>query len=209
MPQLNARLYTLNAKKGFTLISAGRLARLKSSQWRSSDINVRHSGFTLIELLVVIAIIGILAAFAFASFGGAQARARDSQRKNDLNQLQKALQLYYNDHGYFPSNAGDTQASFCWFDPQTDPCTLLKSVLEPAYIKKLPFDPKSDNFHLYKYCAILTGSTANQYYLFSGFENTSDHQINYSSLPAGLLNSGLCGNYVNGSPNAVYWVTNP
>ncbi len=110
--------------------------------------NVRKSkGFTLIELLVVIAIIGVLAAFAFASFGGAQARARDAQRKNDLKVIQKTLQLYYQDHNAYPiatgwesSEVGDAAANNAasWIYDQPTGTPLV-----PNYIKKLPTDPKS------------------------------------------------------------------
>src|SRR3990167_2999854 len=50
--------------------------------------------FTLIELLVVIGIIGTLSALTLPNFMSARERARDSQRKNDLKQIQKALELY-------------------------------------------------------------------------------------------------------------------
>src|SRR3990167_10302283 len=64
----------------------------------------KPSGFTLIELLVVIAIIGILASFAIASFSSAQAKARDSRRKADLDAIVKALELARSDSsgGYSP-----------------------------------------------------------------------------------------------------------
>ena len=53
-------------------------------------------GFTLIELLVVIAIIAVLAALILAALSSAQKGARDSQRKSDASQYQKALIQYYN-----------------------------------------------------------------------------------------------------------------
>jgi general secretion pathway protein G len=54
----------------------------------------RRSGFTLIELLVVIAIIGILATLVVVAVNGAQVRARNSQAKNDVTQIGKAIELF-------------------------------------------------------------------------------------------------------------------
>ncbi|MCX7881310.1 MAG: type II secretion system GspH family protein [Patescibacteria group bacterium] len=53
--------------------------------------------FTLIELLVVIAIIGSLSGLLVSNYMAARERARDAQRKNDLRQIQKALEMYRQD----------------------------------------------------------------------------------------------------------------
>ncbi len=69
-------------------------------------------GFTLIELLVVIAIIGILASAALIALSRTQERARDSNRKSDLNQIRSALVAYQTDHnGYFPGGVSETTAT--------------------------------------------------------------------------------------------------
>ncbi len=50
-----------------------------------------REGFTMIEILVVITIIGILATLILANFGPSRAKARDVQRKTDLNQIKTSL----------------------------------------------------------------------------------------------------------------------
>ncbi|EKD56040.1 MAG: hypothetical protein ACD_58C00312G0001 [uncultured bacterium] len=65
--------------------------------------NDRGAGFTLIELLVAMGIIAVLTGMAAFNFNQSRIRARDIQRKNDLSQLQKAMELYRNDNnGNYP-----------------------------------------------------------------------------------------------------------
>ena len=45
------------------------------------------SGFTLVELLVSISIISLMLAFLLPNFMGARERARDAQKKEDLNSI--------------------------------------------------------------------------------------------------------------------------
>lgn len=62
-----------------------------------------QKGFTIIELLVVIVIIGILVALALPNLFAAQARGRDSDRKNELKNLQQRLETHFNDNGSYPN----------------------------------------------------------------------------------------------------------
>lgn len=61
-----------------------------------------RKGFTLVELLVVISIMSILTIITVGQFNTARKKARDVQRKGDLNALSKALQMYFADYGEFP-----------------------------------------------------------------------------------------------------------
>ncbi|HEY0980157.1 MAG TPA: type II secretion system protein [Candidatus Paceibacterota bacterium] len=67
-----------------------------------------QKGFTLIELLVVIAVIGILASVIMASLNSARVKARDARRASDIDQIYKALFLYYDTYGCLPINYGGT-----------------------------------------------------------------------------------------------------
>ncbi|MEK7462670.1 MAG: type II secretion system protein [Patescibacteria group bacterium] len=61
----------------------------------------RKSGFTLIELIVVVAIISTIMSIVVALVGDAKAKARDTKRRADLNQIQVALELHRNEYGTF------------------------------------------------------------------------------------------------------------
>jgi prepilin-type N-terminal cleavage/methylation domain-containing protein len=68
----------------------------------------RQKGFTLVELLVVISIIGVLATLVLLQLGTARARARDTKRIADVNQVRTAVELYYEDNsGAYPSAISD------------------------------------------------------------------------------------------------------
>ncbi len=72
---------------------------------------LNQKGFTIIELLVVIVIIGILVALALPNLFSAQARGRDSDRKNELKNLQQRLESHFNDNDAYPATlAGLTPA---------------------------------------------------------------------------------------------------
>ena len=59
----------------------------------------KKKGFTLIELLVVVAIIGLLASVILASLNTARGKARDAQRESNLQNIQIALEMYYDKYG--------------------------------------------------------------------------------------------------------------
>lgn len=63
-----------------------------------------QKGFTIIELLVVIVIIGILVALALPNLFAAQARGRDTDRKNELKNAQQKLETYFQDNGEYPAD---------------------------------------------------------------------------------------------------------
>lgn len=72
-----------------------------------------RKSFTLIELLIVITIIGILAVALVPKIAQGPARARDVQRKADLQNVATALELYYADHGEYPHKpSGFTAGDF-------------------------------------------------------------------------------------------------
>jgi prepilin-type N-terminal cleavage/methylation domain-containing protein len=101
---------------------------------RKINVNPR-SGFTLIELLVVIAIIGLLASVVMASLNSARAKARDATRVAQIAQFQRAIELYYDEHGDYPGTSS-------W---QDNGCTTSYSDINPLMVgyMVLPPDPGS------------------------------------------------------------------
>jgi prepilin-type N-terminal cleavage/methylation domain-containing protein len=65
--------------------------------------NNKQSGFTIVELLIVIIIIGILAGLVITQILGANQKARDTERKTDLNGLTNQLETYFAKSAGYPS----------------------------------------------------------------------------------------------------------
>lgn len=99
------------------------------------------SGFTLIELLVTIAIIGLLASVVLVSVNNARVKARDAKRKMDIAQIQKALELYYDDNQRYPPAGGAIAPNGGWTNSNDSSWDTFGTALQ-KYISKLPHDPK-------------------------------------------------------------------
>ncbi|QQR83138.1 prepilin-type N-terminal cleavage/methylation domain-containing protein [Candidatus Peregrinibacteria bacterium] len=73
---------------------------------------MNKKGFTLIELMIVIVILGILVGTILPRVTGGQDRARDVAAKIDLTAYAQALELFYNDHGYYPRVGNVANSSY-------------------------------------------------------------------------------------------------
>lgn len=100
-----------------------------------------EGGFTLIELLVVIAIIGILSATAITFFVGIRQHARDSKRVADMQNIHKALELFFLQNGHYPSPLyeGVSRNGEVIGDDEGP----IEQALRP-YISVMPRDPRHD-----------------------------------------------------------------
>lgn len=123
-------------------------------------LNNTMKGFTLIELLVVIVIIGLLTTLGVVNYMSARERARDAQRKSNLQQLQSALELYRSDQSGYPANMPACGS------PLRDPGNTT------SYIRSVPCDPMSPTYYNGgSYYYALSGSN---YTLAACIENSTD-----------------------------------
>jgi len=136
-----------------------------------------NSGFTLIELLVAIAIIAILTSIGFGTYAGVQKKSRDAQRKSDLNQLTRALELFYSDFGRYPESLanGTIDADI---SAGKDPLNWGETFDDPdgnqIYMGNLPLDPQtSGTYYFYQ-----SNSSGSKFRVLTLLENDDDLQIN-------------------------------
>jgi len=135
-------------------------------------------GFTLIELLVVISVIGLLAALIMVNFNAARERARDVQRKSDLDQIKKALRMYYNDSGLYPDTGAGNKIKACG-NPTTTTFewgSTAFSCSSMVYMKLLPHDPswKEAGDPDYSY---IQNPSGQDFCLWVALENSSDGDL--------------------------------
>ncbi len=131
---------------------------------------LRRSAFTLIELLLVIALIGILSSFGVYGYQSSQIKARDTQRKSDLDAIKKGLEAFNND------TAGAAKY----------PSTITASLVQGNYMQNLPADPKTKSNYIYT-PHLKNGSTDCQTF-YNTPETASDGDCRTYKLTACLEN---------------------
>lgn len=103
-----------------------------------------QQGFTLIELLVVIAIVGLLSSVLVTMVAQGRVKARDTKRKADLVQMQKALELYFSNNSTYPTTSGVWYAATggCGGSYGYTGATGYIPSLAPTFVGQLPADPR-------------------------------------------------------------------
>ncbi|MFH1601377.1 MAG: prepilin-type N-terminal cleavage/methylation domain-containing protein [Candidatus Shapirobacteria bacterium] len=155
---------------------------------------MKRKGFTLVELLVVMAIMAILASIAFGQYRNSQKKARDAQRKADLDNIARALEMYYSDHGSYPLNyegliSVDGETGVGWTESfQAD----VGDDQTVVYMKRLPKDPQTD----YSYCYF---GDSDSFTLYAKLENDNDSNYCASGY---TCNTDSDYRYAVASPNA-------
>lgn len=139
-----------------------------------------QKGFTLVELLVVIAIIGVLATLVLLQLGTARARARDTKRIADVNQIRTAVESYFEDNGgSYP--------------------TVIDATTLSKYLTKVPNDPLTAQPYGYAYHDA-GGGRIDGYQIWAKLEQTAaalngDGDIDSKSL--GWSGSSVTGDDAN------------
>jgi type II secretory pathway pseudopilin PulG len=128
------------------------------------------------------AIIAIVAASLWGNFFTSLIKGRDSRRKQDLESISKALELYYNDARMYPTTM-----------PAWGTVFVNPTVTGVLYMQKLPFDPSSPAID---YCYKSTDQT--YYQLYANMENQSNAKITPVICPVG---GSTTYNYGISSPN--------
>jgi prepilin-type N-terminal cleavage/methylation domain-containing protein len=98
--------------------------------------NIHHSkkGFTLIELMIAITILAVLASVGLTVYSKSQVIARDSRRKQDLQAIRTALELYYQKNGDYPP-------ATAWVN-STSGGNWIPG-LDSTFINQMPLDPSN------------------------------------------------------------------
>lgn len=136
-------------------------------------MRIDYRGFTLIELILVMAIIMILSVIGFGSYTQATLKARDTQRKNDLNQIAKAIELFNNDIGSYPTSVGGVMYCPTLTEPKacgTQIYAYVKGVMA-VYMDEVPSDPTSGKIYYYSQDA------GGGFSLYAALENTQDKDV--------------------------------
>lgn len=74
----------------------------------NQKVKTKLNGFTLVELLIVVIILAILAAIVVPQFASSTEDAKISAMDSSLTNLRSVIDLYYQQHGHYPSAVAAT-----------------------------------------------------------------------------------------------------
>lgn len=146
--------------------------------------------FTLIELLVVLAIVGLLTSAILPSLNKSRLLARDEKRLAELQQIKKAVKMYYASNGFYPRNGIGIEITYAYDkDSLMSSWVTLENSLKTAINTiKLPKDPSSKPSYYYTYSKIsssanLWGDCKGHFVLYANFGESSSFKYRKQECP--------------------------
>ena len=126
----------------------------------------KSAGFTLLELIIVIGVLSILALLVLMVVNPLEQfrKANDTRRKDDLAQIQRGLEQYYQDNGAYPTGFHDNVGgNDVWeiTNPQLTPIPWGSSW--SPYMNVIPKDPDGNKNYVYI-------SDGQKYWLFTALD---------------------------------------
>jgi prepilin-type N-terminal cleavage/methylation domain-containing protein len=160
----------------------------------------RLQGMTLIEILTTISIIVLLTNIVIVMLVQVKIKARDTIRVRDLKELQKALDIYWQDAGKYPlTDPTQGWLGLCgaapWGTPKAD---WIPGLVASGTIGKLPVDPLTNATRCYLY-----KSDSFNYKLIARGENMTNTQFLLYVDPA--RDGGIDPNVVEITGNQQTW----
>ena len=155
---------------------------MKKLTYPNLPLSLREGGkgikaFTLVELIIVITILAILGTIAFVSFQGYLKGARDWNRLQTINNIEKWLTLYQISKGVYPLpedgyatiSVDGTELSYQWY--------FWEDNAKAANINILPVDPLDKEKYIYA-----TDKSQNGYKILWYMEWAEYKQLAYNNI---------------------------
>lgn len=130
---------------------------------------------TQIEYTVATLMAVVLLALLASAMLNARAAVRDDLRKTDLTNLKRGIEMYNNQHNFYPAPPSEpSDMPKCTTVTDTSSWLFAGNsiLLRGQYLNAIPHDVRESRGHIYMYCAtdILQGSQALGYYLEAQLE---------------------------------------
>lgn len=205
MPQNEVLWKHYSIRSIFNIInSSSAILRGQSSKSFHSKIPL-NTGFTIIELITAIGVLALLSSVVMAVINPLEQfrKTQDTRRKSDLAQVQRILEIYYNDFGRYPARTttGTSLNRICK-DLMCAEYVNWGQSWSP-YMDVLPLEPNGSKNYAY-----WTDSTGQQYAIYASLDRggkdpqacTGANNI-CTNLPSGVTCGGGVCNYGVTSPN--------
>ena len=139
--------------------------------------------------MIVIAIIGLLSGIIITSITGSKGKSRDARRISDVNQIQLALEQYFDRCGNYPTALDTTLSNGCPTD-----------IKFSSYISVIPKDPSTDKIYDYTVNHV---TTPTNYILHAKLETSNAAQQNSypDSVKANDMTVGTWSGWPTPAPN--------
>ncbi len=109
-------------------------------------------GFTLVELLVTCALLAVIAAVILFGLVNARNQSKDARAMADIKQIQRVVEIYYDQNGTYPTPTCATSGGWYRSDKNASgECWIVLQSTLGSWLPKLPVHPDNTGNYVYAY----------------------------------------------------------